>query len=132
MKSTIAGNEYVRPRDGNVYIGDTRVTLASIVILWRNGETPGAIHDEFPTVRLAAIYGTIAYYLDHQAEVDIYLEELDTLWRAGRDEAEAADPAFYARMRARLAQRQAGREVGAASEPTNGTPEESVLGSPTA
>lgn len=104
MKSTIAGNEYVRPRDGNVYIGDTRVTLDSIITPWLDGDTPDAIHEGFPAVSLAAIYGAIAYYLDHQAEVDAYLEEGDELWRIGRAESEAAQPEFYAAMRRRFAE----------------------------
>lgn len=98
----IAGNEYVLPRGGNVYIGDTRMTLDSIVLSWRGGETSQSIHEGFPTVRLAAIYGTIAYYLDHQAEVDAYLNELDELERIGRAESEAANPEFYTNMRKRL------------------------------
>ncbi|WIG58948.1 MAG: hypothetical protein OJF49_001695 [Ktedonobacterales bacterium] len=97
-------NEYVQHRNGNVYIGKTRVTLDTIVRFWRMGQTPEQIHEDFPTVSLAAIYGTVAYYLDHREEVDHYLREIDEKWRVERAKAEAADPEFYANMRKRLAE----------------------------
>jgi len=80
------------------------VTLESIVVNWRLRQTPEQIHEAFPTVRLAAVYGAIAHYLDHQGEVDRYLRENEELRQADRTTLEAARPEFYATMRRRFAE----------------------------
>ena len=92
---------YVRARDGNLYVGASRVTLDSVVIPWQAGATPEAIQADFPTLPLADIYGAIAYYLGHRDEVDAWLREGDELYARERAAQQAADPAFYARMRER-------------------------------
>ena len=96
--------EYVEARDGNLYIGKSRVTLETVIIRWKMGDRPEEIHKGFPSIPLAAIYGTIAYYLEHQEELDRFLRENEELAQAQRAAAEAANPEFYARMRQRLAE----------------------------
>jgi uncharacterized protein (DUF433 family) len=96
--------EYVEARDGTVYIGKSRVTLETIILKWQAGDTPEALHQGFPTVPLAAIYGAIAYYLEHQEELDQMFREDQQRYEAERAAAEAANPEFYARMRQRLAE----------------------------
>ena len=66
------------------------------------GDRPEEIHQGFPTVPLAAIYGTIAYYLEHQEELDRFLQGYEEMAQAQQAAAEAANPEFYARMRQRL------------------------------
>lgn len=61
--------------DGTARVGDTRVRLASVLHLYKQGIVPEEIHERFPSVPLGDIYGAIAYYLHHQAEVDAYLAE---------------------------------------------------------
>jgi len=95
--------EHVQARDGNLYVGSSRVTLDSVIIPWQMKRTPEEIHADFPTVPLADIYGSIAYYLAHQAEVDAWLREGEELYERLRVEQQAADPAFYARMREHMA-----------------------------
>jgi uncharacterized protein (DUF433 family) len=58
---------------GAIRVSDTRVTLDTIIAFYHQGESPEDLHDGFPTIPLADIYGVIAYYLAHQAEVDAYL-----------------------------------------------------------
>ncbi|MDX2136896.1 MAG: DUF433 domain-containing protein [Chloroflexota bacterium] len=55
---------------GAIRVSDTRVTLDVLIAFYRQGESPEALHDGFPTVPLADIYAVIAYYLANQAEVD--------------------------------------------------------------
>jgi len=95
---------YVEERDGNVYIGKTRVTLDSILIPWLRGETPAWIHEAYPTVPLADVYGTIGYYLEHQQEVDAWIEEGRRRWREYCAKQEAERPEFFAMMRKRFAE----------------------------
>lgn len=59
--------EYVQERDGELYIGASRVTLASVIAAWRQADgRPENIVEVYPTVSLAAAYGAVAFYLDHR------------------------------------------------------------------
>jgi uncharacterized protein (DUF433 family) len=60
---------------GVIRVGQTRVTLATVIDAFHRGESPQTIARQFPSVTLAEVYGTIAYYLQHQAELDAYLRE---------------------------------------------------------
>ena len=97
-------NEYLQERNGDVYVGNTRVSLASIVLDYKDGRSPDKIHEDFPTVRLAAVYGALAYYLDHEHEVEQYLRDQREDWQRLRNEDEAARPEWYAVWRQRLAE----------------------------
>ena len=39
------------------------------------GQSPEAIQEDFPSLKGGQIYGAIAFYLDHQAEIDKYIED---------------------------------------------------------
>jgi uncharacterized protein (DUF433 family) len=121
--------EYVEARDGNLYIGKSRVTLETVIIRWHMGDSPEEIHKGFPSVPLAAIYGAIAYYLEHQEELDRLLRENEELAQAQRAAAEAADPEFYARMRQRLAEarKRLGLEEAEAVHPIDDSSAEKTL-----
>jgi hypothetical protein len=82
------------------------VTVASLVAAWRNkGYTAEELRLGFPALSLAQVYGTIAYYLEHQAELDQnFAEDERRNWRQ-RAQDRAANPDFYQRLeeqRARL------------------------------
>jgi uncharacterized protein (DUF433 family) len=96
------GTEYVQLRDGNIYVGPSRVTIDSVVINWKNGQTPEQIHDDFPTVPLAHIYAAIAYYLEHLDEIDAWIREGKELWRQGWEESQRTHADWLARNRGRL------------------------------
>lgn len=61
--------------DGALRVGDSRVLLEMVVRAFQDGATPEAIVQSFPTLTLPTVYSTIAYYLRHQGEVDLYLRE---------------------------------------------------------
>ena len=95
--------EHVQERDGELYIGRSRVTLSSVISVWKQeGQRPESIPEAFPTVPLAAAYGAVAYYLDHQEELDRYFEEGRREFERLRAESQAANPAFYASLRGRM------------------------------
>jgi uncharacterized protein (DUF433 family) len=95
---------YVEARDDEVYVRGTRVTLESMVSFCLQGETPGELHEDFPSVSLAAVYGAVAFYLGHKAEVDTLLVEHKADYEARRAAAEAAEPERYAALRRRFAE----------------------------
>ncbi len=99
---------YVELRAGVRYLRGSRVPLESLIWLWRDGESAEAIREAYPALRLAEVYGALAYYLDHQTEVDHDLAEGLAQFEAQRAAAEAAaaeaaDPARYATLRQRFA-----------------------------
>ena len=61
--------------DGVIRVGKTRVTLDTVIGAFKRGESPESIAAQFPAVTLVEVYGAVAYYLQHQAEIDAYLQE---------------------------------------------------------
>ncbi|MBF6591606.1 MAG: DUF433 domain-containing protein [Ktedonobacterales bacterium] len=94
---------YVELREHVRYVRGSRVPLESLVWLWRDGQSAETIREAYPTLRLAEVYGALAYYLDHQAEVDQELADGLARFDALRAAAESDDPARYSALRQRFA-----------------------------
>ena len=62
-----------RDSRGVIRVGGTRVTLESVLGAYREGESPEGILDRFPSLDLAGIHATLAWYLEHLAEAESYL-----------------------------------------------------------
>ena len=65
-------NEHIEQREGVYYVPRTRISLDSIVYAFREGCSPETIREDFEGLTLAHVYGAIAFYLDHQADIDAY------------------------------------------------------------
>jgi uncharacterized protein (DUF433 family) len=59
--------------DGAVRVGNTRVTLDTIVMAFAQGATAEEIAQQYSSLQLADIYAVIAYYLRHRSAVEAYL-----------------------------------------------------------
>jgi len=95
----------VQQADGTVRISGSRVTLDTLVSSFQKGATAEQIHDSFPSISLRQIYGAIAYYLEHEAEVEAYLKMRRAEAESIRHEIESQQDTagFKARVRARRA-----------------------------
>src|SRR5688500_1436941 len=60
---------------GVIRVGDTRVTLQTVIEAFKRGDSPAAIRDAYESLQLEDIYSVIAYYLWNRAEVEEYLAE---------------------------------------------------------
>jgi len=60
---------------GGIRIGQTRVTLDSLLAAYHAGSTPEEIAVQYPILTLTEIYAAITYYLTHPQQVEDYLEE---------------------------------------------------------
>lgn len=60
--------------NGVILIGKTRVTLDTVVAVFNQGATAEEIVYRYPSITLADVYATIAFYLKHQLEVEDYLK----------------------------------------------------------
>jgi len=91
-------SEYIEERNGGYYIVGTRVSLDSVVHSFERGNSPEAIQQSFPVLKLAQVYGAIAFYLDHQPEVRKYLEEKERRIQQSSIPLSEADPELWNRL----------------------------------
>lgn len=66
-------DKYVEKHDQVWRIKGTRVAIDSVIYQFQQGRSPEAIQDAFPALSLSQVFGAIAFYLDHEAEIDEYL-----------------------------------------------------------
>lgn len=55
-------------------IAGTRTSVRAIVGLWRLGIMPEEILNHLPHLTLAQIFDALSFYLDHQTEINEYIE----------------------------------------------------------
>jgi uncharacterized protein (DUF433 family) len=91
-------SEYIEERNGGFYVAGARISLDSVVYSFKEGQSPEAIQEDFPLLKLAQIYGVIAFYLDHQASIDQYLEDAKREFEANAIPLEQANPSLWAKI----------------------------------
>lgn len=74
---------------GVARVGNTRVTLDTVVYAFNEGASAEEIVHRYPAVYLADVYGVIAYYLREKASIDLYLAEREKQADVVRQEYEA-------------------------------------------
>lgn len=92
-------NQYVTKLENGAYrVAGTRVSLDSVVYAYWRGESPEGIVDSFRALTLEQVYGTIAFYLAHQVEIDAYFEQGDAEFEKLRQQAREANPLLYKKL----------------------------------
>jgi uncharacterized protein (DUF433 family) len=59
---------------GEPIIRGTRTPVRAIVESWRMGVAPEEIPQDLPHLTLAQVFDALSYYLDHQSEINSYIE----------------------------------------------------------
>jgi len=90
--------EYVELRNGGYYVNGTRVSLDSIVYSFQDGESPETIRQNFPSLTLEQVYGAIAFYLAHQAEIEANIREGEAELERSVAPLRQSRPDLHARM----------------------------------
>jgi uncharacterized protein (DUF433 family) len=67
--------EYVRKFEGAYLVGDTRVSLDSLIYLFREGMSVESMVESYPVLTLEQVHGALAFYLGNQKEIDAYMIE---------------------------------------------------------
>jgi uncharacterized protein (DUF433 family) len=67
--------EYVRTIEGAYRVGDTRVSLDSLVFLFREGMSAESMVESYPALTLEQVHDAVAFHLGNQKEIDRYLTE---------------------------------------------------------
>ena len=92
---------------GVVRVGNTRVTLDTVVSAFRDGATAEEIVQQYPSLNLADVYYVIGYYLRRTSEVDAYLQKRINDAEVSRNQNESRfDPSG---VRARLLARRSAK-----------------------
>jgi uncharacterized protein (DUF433 family) len=90
---------YVEIRNEGYWVSGTRVSLDSVVLAFLQGLSPETIVGEcFPTLNHEQVYGAIAHYLAHRAEIDSYLKKADAEFEAVRQTTRVADLQFAQKL----------------------------------
>ena len=79
----------VQLENGAVRVRNSRVSLETILIRTRMGDTIERIHSGFPTVSVSQIKEILAWYHDNKAEADEYLQQIEAKWEKARQWAES-------------------------------------------
>jgi uncharacterized protein (DUF433 family) len=114
-------DKLIQERYGELYVGPSRVLVWVIAASHERGETPEQIHENFPTISLAEVMGTIIYYLEHKEELDARFAEDERRFDEQMAANRAAHAEFYAAMKARIEaarkqRRERGEQVGEVAE----------------
>lgn len=83
---------------GIARVAGSRSKVSQIAIDTMMGLTPADIHREYPHLSLAQIHAALAYYYDHQAEVDAQIAAGHRLAEEAR--LAAGEPPFVTRLKA--------------------------------
>ena len=70
---------------GRARVAGHRIRVMDIVLLHQSRDlSPVQIADLYPSITLADVYAALAYYLDHQAEIDADIEDSRKAYEAGK------------------------------------------------
>ena len=60
---------------GVLRVGDSRVSLDTVIIAFGQGATPEQIVEDYDSLELGEVYAVISYYLQNRQEVEDYLSK---------------------------------------------------------
>jgi uncharacterized protein (DUF433 family) len=69
--------DFLQEIDGEIRLTGHRVGLVHVVKLYTRGDSAEMIAASLSTLSLSLVHRTIAFYLDHQVEVDAYVTAHD-------------------------------------------------------
>ena len=91
--------EYVTQIEGAYRVGGTRVSLDSLVYLYREGMSAESMVESYPTLTLEQVHGALAFYLANRKEIDSYLSEGQRMDEAQHDESRRTNAELIAKLR---------------------------------
>jgi len=98
--STVTASHIRRDSQGVAWIDDTNVKVVEVVLDWlAYGRSPEEIHFQHPDLSLAQIHAALAYYYDHQTELDAAIASQEE--EVTRLRKEAGESPLVTRLKAR-------------------------------
>jgi uncharacterized protein (DUF433 family) len=85
--------EYVSKIESVYRVAGTRVSLDSLIYLFREGVSAESMVESYPALTLEQVHGALAFYLTNQKELDAYLAEgqRDAEWQRRQSRETNAD-----------------------------------------
>src|SRR5436189_3276099 len=90
--------EYVKRVEGAYRVGETRVSLDSLVFLFREGLSAESMVDSYPALTLEQVHGALAFYLANQKEIDAYLAEGQRAAESQHQQSRQTNAEFIAKL----------------------------------
>ena len=90
---------YVKKIEGVYRVGDTRVSLDSLVYLFREGMSVESMVESYPSLTLEEVHGALAYYLANQDEIDAYLAEGERMAETQHAQSRDVNAELIAKLR---------------------------------
>ncbi len=90
---------YVMKVEDTYRVAGTRISLDSLVYLYREGISPEGMVESYPTLTLEQVHGALAYYLANQKEIDHYLARADAVAETQHQESRRSNAELIAKLR---------------------------------
>jgi len=90
---------YVTKVDDTYRVAGTRISLDSLVYLYRDGISPESMVESYPAFTLEQVHGALAYYLANQKEIDEYLAQADAVAEIQHQESRRDNAELIAKLR---------------------------------
>jgi uncharacterized protein (DUF433 family) len=97
-KDSIMTDPYIEQRNGGYYVAGTRISLDSVVYMFRDGHSPTEIQHDYDALSLPQVYRAIAFYLENKEVVDRNLEDKIEAIKANSIPLKEANPQMWARL----------------------------------
>src|ERR1700692_4408808 len=91
--------EYVAKSEGVYRVGGTRVSLDSLIYLFREGMSAESMVESYPALTLEEVHGALAFYLANQREIDNYLAEGSRSSESQHEESRRTNAELIAKLR---------------------------------
>jgi uncharacterized protein (DUF433 family) len=91
--------EYVKKIEGVYRVGDTRVSLDSLVYLFREGMSVESMVESYSALTLEEVHGALAFYLANQEEIDAYLAEGERVSESRHAHSRSVNAELIAKLR---------------------------------
>jgi uncharacterized protein (DUF433 family) len=90
--------EYVIKLGDAYRIAGTRISLDSLVYLYREGISPEGMVESYPSMTLEQVHGALAYYLANREELDAYLASADAAAELQHQESRHTNAELIAKL----------------------------------
>ena len=95
----VVAKEYVAKSEGLYRVGGTRVSLDSLIYLFREGMSAESMVESYPALTLEAVHGALAFYLANQKEIDDYLAEGEHIAQLHHEASRRTNAELIAKLR---------------------------------
>src|SRR2546427_752577 len=91
--------QYVKKSEGVYRVGETRVSLDSLVYLFREGMSVESMVESYSALTMGDVHGALAFYLANEKEIDAYLADGERMAEIQHTQSRDANAELINRLR---------------------------------